>query len=163
MEDRFVLFEDGMDQTWRAVLDITAKETSQLTPPTSFIRLLESLCVDEPEPPVDLVDIEIDELNARLDSMRARSHEAGRSHLTIGLSADVLWAIDNIQLVWASLIPFSGSGVSYSPVVVLMAAVTFWASGLALREQVVEDLGALARLSSKDNSCWQCSTVAPLS
>jgi hypothetical protein len=63
--------------------------------------------------------------------MRTRSHEAGRSHLTICLSVDLLGVIDNIQLVWAPLIPFSDSGVPNSPVVVLMAAVTSWASGLA--------------------------------
>jgi hypothetical protein len=68
MEDRFVLVEDGMDQIWRTALDITAKETSELTPAASFLRLLESQCVAEPEPPVDLMDIEIDELDARLDT-----------------------------------------------------------------------------------------------
>jgi len=65
MEDLLVLCEDGMDQAWRAALDITAKETSELTPPASFIRLLKNLCVAEPGSPVDLVDIEIDELNTR--------------------------------------------------------------------------------------------------
>jgi hypothetical protein len=122
---------------WREDLDITTKETSELTPPASFIGLLES-----PNHLWALMDREIDELNVREDGLGVRLPTkpavsiARRYRLTIYFSAEPFWMIGIVRLAWAPLSPFSGSGIPYSLMVVLMAAVPFWASTLPSRAKL---------------------------